>query len=391
MNDKESPHPDAIRAHLDRVLTSPAFRTSKRSQKFLRYVVEQKLAGRGEEIKERSIGLEVFHRSSSYDPSEDSIVRVNANDVRKRLVQYYQHTESDIRIELPHGSYVPEFNFVSSTDSDGRSPAPDQRDGHRSRRTMVVLVLALVIVVGLSDLTLQHRLSRKTGLEQFWWPLTSSLREPIILVSTGPQVILPEGKQVFTLGAIRQVQDKNVATGDFLGIVAIATQLQRMGRACHIKPAAQLSLEELQSHPVVAIGMFDNPWTLQLNRDVRFVSHIDGDRPPYQYVISDRQQPARQWKAVGTGPLFPLEVETDYAVVTRLVDPTTHQVFVSAGGVSDRGTEAAADFLVTPSYWEKLAAQAPADWYRKNLQIVLEVRIVDDTAKPPVVVATHFW
>ncbi|MBV8843618.1 MAG: hypothetical protein JO307_12490, partial [Bryobacterales bacterium] len=67
--------PDLVREELGRVLSSSEFRTSKRSQEFLKYVVENTLAGRADMLKERTIGIEVFGRSTSYDPSDDATVR----------------------------------------------------------------------------------------------------------------------------------------------------------------------------------------------------------------------------------------------------------------------------------------------------------------------------
>src|SRR4029077_20420764 len=63
---------------------------------------------------ERSLGVDLFARSPSYDTGEDAIVRVTASDVRKRLHQFYSETRFDIRIDLPSGSYVPEFHRVAA-------------------------------------------------------------------------------------------------------------------------------------------------------------------------------------------------------------------------------------------------------------------------------------
>ena len=109
---------DLIRLQLESILQSPGFRASKRSQQFLRYVVDQALAGNVESLKERVIGVEVFERGLHYDTSEDATVRVAANDVRKRLARYHLETPAaPIRIELPAGSYLPEFH-------DGLAPSP---------------------------------------------------------------------------------------------------------------------------------------------------------------------------------------------------------------------------------------------------------------------------
>src|SRR5262252_10134534 len=103
--------PEIVREELGRVLTSSEFRTSKRSQDFLRYVVEHVVQGQAELLKERTIGVEVFGRSLNYDPGEDATVRVKAGEVRKRLGLYYAEDgiHDPVRIELPLGTYVPEF------------------------------------------------------------------------------------------------------------------------------------------------------------------------------------------------------------------------------------------------------------------------------------------
>src|ERR1700747_3186517 len=97
--------PEKVREELGRVLSSSEFRTSKRSQEFLRYVVEHTLSGRADMLKERTIGIEVFGRSTSYEPSDDATVRVKAGDVRKRLGLYYaeQGAHNPVRIEMPGG------------------------------------------------------------------------------------------------------------------------------------------------------------------------------------------------------------------------------------------------------------------------------------------------
>src|ERR1700735_5242393 len=96
---------------LDRIVCSRHFRNSKRYPSFLRFVVEQTLAGKTEELKERTLGVDVFARRSDYDTNADPIVRVTAGEIRKRIAQYYQESghEHELRIDLPLGSYVPHF------------------------------------------------------------------------------------------------------------------------------------------------------------------------------------------------------------------------------------------------------------------------------------------
>ena len=99
-----------IREHLDVVLASDEFASSRRASELLGHLVLRALAGDGHSLKERLLGVEIFHRRSDYDTSTDAIVRVTANDVRRRLAQFYsRHPGQPLRISLPLGSYVPDF------------------------------------------------------------------------------------------------------------------------------------------------------------------------------------------------------------------------------------------------------------------------------------------
>src|SRR5580693_8839210 len=102
---------DAILVALDEILSSPHFCNSKRYPALLQYIVEKTLAGESDKLKERTLGVEVFDRQSSYDTNADTVVRYTAGEVRKRLSLYYSELSRKpaIRIALPAGSYVPEF------------------------------------------------------------------------------------------------------------------------------------------------------------------------------------------------------------------------------------------------------------------------------------------
>jgi TolB-like protein len=101
--------PDAVREQLTRILSSEPFRQSPRRQRFLQYLVDEALAGRGDRLKGYAIATDVFERPSDFDPAVDPLVRVEAGRLRDKLREYYD-TEGKIdpiRIELPKGSYTP--------------------------------------------------------------------------------------------------------------------------------------------------------------------------------------------------------------------------------------------------------------------------------------------
>ena len=109
---------EEVREQLRRLLDNPFFSHSKRFPTFLRFVVEQTLAGKVDSIKERTLGIEIFGRDADYDTASDPIVRVTAAEIRKRVAQYYQdpaHVD-ELHIALPSGSYIPHFHWPNGAD-----------------------------------------------------------------------------------------------------------------------------------------------------------------------------------------------------------------------------------------------------------------------------------
>lgn len=118
-NAQASP-PDAleIRAQLELILNSQEFISSEKLRKFLVYVVEETLAGRGGKIKAYSIGLEVFRLGKNFDPGLNTVVRVTAGRVRNKLERYYLKAGSGdkIYIEIPKGSYLPSIRYLQAAE-----------------------------------------------------------------------------------------------------------------------------------------------------------------------------------------------------------------------------------------------------------------------------------
>jgi hypothetical protein len=112
----------SLRVHLEEVTHGEDLFGSPRGQQFLRHVVEKAIQGDFDSLKERVIGIELFHRSPAYDKAEDAIVRVTASDVRKRLTKHYarHRGESEFRSDIPPGSYIPEITWTPQA-----VPAPD--------------------------------------------------------------------------------------------------------------------------------------------------------------------------------------------------------------------------------------------------------------------------
>ncbi len=108
-----NPAPDGlpVREQLERILASPAFQQSDRLKRFLRFIVLEVIEGRGDQLKEYVIGVQVFGKEESFDPRTDPIVRVQARRLRAKLVHHYREEgrADELIIDLPKGGYAPVF------------------------------------------------------------------------------------------------------------------------------------------------------------------------------------------------------------------------------------------------------------------------------------------
>jgi len=102
-----------VRAELERILESPHFVAAERSRRFLSFLVNETLAGRTNRLKEYTLAVEVFDRPESFDPRISPSIRVETSRLRRRLEHYYLTLgrEDPVLIELPRGTYTPEFRL----------------------------------------------------------------------------------------------------------------------------------------------------------------------------------------------------------------------------------------------------------------------------------------
>src|ERR1051325_11048014 len=106
--------PDDGRQALESILNSRHFVNAHKKKKFLRLICDFYLDGRAQELNEHMLGYDVFGRGSSYNPSDDPIVRVFAHEIRKKLEAYYgnEGANDPVRLEIPAGRYQPDRKSV---------------------------------------------------------------------------------------------------------------------------------------------------------------------------------------------------------------------------------------------------------------------------------------
>ncbi|NKB37043.1 MAG: hypothetical protein GKR93_07695 [Gammaproteobacteria bacterium] len=127
MNELGSEEIILIRENLNKILNDELFFQSQRQSRFLQYVVEQTLTDNAKSLNQYSIGIDVFDRDSSFDPSIDSIVRVEAGRLRSKLRDYYTDAGNTDRvlIEIRKGRYAPSFVFREIEDETSENSEED--------------------------------------------------------------------------------------------------------------------------------------------------------------------------------------------------------------------------------------------------------------------------
>jgi hypothetical protein len=378
----------AVREQLERILASAVFRTSPRYSSLLRHVVERTLDGRPEELKERTIGIDVFARAADYDTNTDRIVRTAAGEVRRRLAQYYMEPgrEAEIRIDLLPGSYVPQFRPAAGRDP-LTAPAVDEPPAQPTLRKWRLAAIGAAVLAVLVSLVAAMRMGGPgTPFERFWNPLFAS-GSPVLLYAGGGQTGALENELSLSARDFDRQPSRRLHTSDALALAGFAALLQSNGRPYRIlNREAATSFQDLQSGPLVLICGMNDQWNQRLMGSLRF----GFERLPNGARVVDRQNPANGgWSLDWQTPIA--QFTRDYGVVSRFRDPQTRQIAVVVAGIGSWGTLAASEFVTSPENIRKLEATAPRRWDRKNLQVVISTDVIRGSSGPPNVLATHFW
>lgn len=401
-----------VRSQLERILSDGRFTASKRYPQLLRYIVEQSLADSEDNLKERTIGIEVFHRTPDYDTNLDPVVRLCAAEVRKRLAQYYQvpvHGR-ELRIDLNPGSYVPIFS-PGITEAPTLEIVPEivplksQQENQslktrKSRRPLILIVCSVMVAAGLV-LGARYwtiRPTRQSPLDEVWSPLLGS-KKPILFCVGGTEFLLsPPGSPLTALqsGAddetsLQTLNDKNdfVPFSDVQILSRFVSLVGAHGHAFTIQNSRTTVPSQLREGPVVLIGALNNQWTLNRTSSLRF--HLEGPEGPNQvYWIADTKHPElRAWQVSTLAPAS--SVIKDYAIAARFNDEATGQVVLVAAGIAGSGTRAAGEFLTDEADLKQLADRSGVDWSRANFEVVISSQVVNGMQGKPKVEAVDFW
>jgi hypothetical protein len=393
---------EAIREQLDLIVQDHAFRTSKRSVQFLRYVVEQTLCGAAEQIKERTIGVDVFGRDPSYDTAADHVVRTAAIELRKRLAVYYndERHRAELRISFVHGSYIPHFALPSSPEqlpsvvnlptlpADREQPAAELVSPGtpvKSIHWRIFLGIGCAILTAVLALLGYRWLRRGDAEYLFWRPVLETPGSVLLAVGdipNGPPYNSSnDGSQPVPL--ISKALAANVPYADTVTIARVLSALQAQGKTVVIRPETSVSFSDFLDSPAILIGAFNNEWSLRLTHQLRFSLALDPDR--HLIYIRDSKNPSsRSWSQLTADTIEQQlsqagPTRRDFALVSRIWNPETGHVIVVIGGLYAYGTEAAGKFVTDPRTMRSIAQQVSLSNPRVNVQIVLETTVTDGT------------
>jgi hypothetical protein len=443
------PDQASIERELELILASHFFHASKRSQQFLKFVVRYRLEGNEEPLKERLIGTVLYNRPAGYATGDDSVVRVQAGEVRRRLEQYYQErpASSLVHIDLPLGSYAPEFRW--------NSVLPPVMEDHSDSEVVIGKQLSLVSgspkkilwVAGLACTLLlvgtvigsriHDRKPTETVINQFWSPVFSTSK-PVLICLPKPIFYRPstalfkrservEGefdKEVdrmngrphlrsgdrISWGDMVEYGDFGVSKGDVKAAFRLSNLLAKLGKDTELRIGSDYGWDDLRNASAIVIGAFSNPWSMKIISGLQFsfVEHNSGsaqksgsqptkpedrlspgEEDAQSLRIEEQGASGRSWSS-NYDPRTSILTE-DYGLISRLVNSSTGQFVVSVAGITAPGSEAAAEVASSQEELQRALRNAAPDWYRKNVQIVVKTTVVDGVAGPPEIVAVNVW
>ena len=432
--------PAEIEPCLEHILKSDTFRKAPSLRQLLRYLVAQATAGHAEQIKESTIGIQVFGRREDFDSRIDNIVRVQAHRLRKLLDTYYAHEGGDdqILIAIPRGTYVPQF-LLRDEPPQAEEPAtsipalpakssalehlPAPRRLFQSRPLLVAALAAMFITGALTGMYLSFTYAARTASQSGPAPdlvsLWGAIFEPgvkVVVAYTNPVFLhvghtplyaLYQGPISAPSGAEVDVRsfEPNIAlllsksgplffndgwtgTGEVMSVHRLTTLSTQFKSSFAVVPSRVLSLNEMHGANVIFLG---SPWGNGV------LSKIGVDDAPFYAddsgCIHDRQVSAggpKEFRNLANEDTK--QIAASYALFSVLPGMDPDRKIVSSAGLSTYATWAGIDLLTTATGIAQLRQslkQAHGGALPPYFQAVIRTEIIKGSASNTSVVAAR--
>ncbi|MEN6605248.1 MAG: hypothetical protein ABFD86_22790 [Bryobacteraceae bacterium] len=349
-------------------------------QKFLRYVVEETIAGRQDGLKEYSLGLAVFHRPPDYDPRTDAIVRVQASQLRKRLSSYYDHEgrDSTLRISLPRGGYVPVWSEAEPEPLPSLAVPAVVSPPRRSpiRRSLFWAGIAAGAVIATAAFLFAIWLQKRPPAyaSALWGPFVTPKAETI--VSFGVPVFYSGGgffirdtaantpnqltgerydRVVQAVGApVFPQQDVYTGIGDMLGTYAVGHWLEAHGVRITLANSHNIGHADIAGKNLVVVSSVRFQTLLQemkLPSRFTFVPQISG----FAVQNPGPGEPGQYTEMSGAG------VDTSYALIRLWPGKPAGYRILYVSGINTWATLGAAQYALNPEKNAGLQRRLNAD------------------------------
>jgi hypothetical protein len=375
------------RAAVDKILQSQVFRNTESLRRLLRFLAEKAITGEADQLKEYSVGIDAFGKPPSYDPRQDSAVRIQVGRLRQKLSEYYQNEgkEDPIIVELPKGGFRLQFESrvrIPRADLEvvsSRIPAP-QPAALRGKLTIALagaLVLTLawalwatVEWVGARRLTASVRAAWTPELETLWSPYLQSDRAIVLAVSS-PLFVSIQGfgnyrnpnlnnwadvENDAKLASVRRLLGEPeifphrlyTGTGDANALFLLGKLLGSRKDNISFARSADLSWQQFSTNNVVLVG---TPRSFQdLLQGMPAQLELELDSSGIRILHPQKGEPAVLNDRIGRGYLSPTAPDDGevYAVITRMPGPNGAGTVASFSGNLNPGTLAAIQHFTEP-------------------------------------------
>jgi hypothetical protein len=413
---------------LERLLHSHALQSSDSLRAFLRFVVLRAIDNRKDDLKEYTIGVEVFGRSPNYDPRSDSVVRVQAKRLRSKLEEYYatEGKNDKVLIELPKGHYTPVFSYLHARNGPATASAqaataaiqpPSNLPNHtRERYWLLVLGIAVtLLLIAVALLTLSNRDLRQqiqqralADSERFglvWEPFLKN-SDPTLLVLSNPALyrfsnamdpdLLVKKSVKLTSEQARHLAevlgdkflvknnlaprlvlstDEYTGIGEAIGLHRITDLFRTAGHSVLLKQSRTVSPEDLKNHNVVLLGsVWVNEWSgkLTVKEDFTYTGRatIENHNP----LPGELREYTPKFDE-SSGKLI-----EDHALITVKPNISERNTVMVLAGIHSEGTEAAAEYVVSMDYLSNLnqrlrqlaGPSGPPKYYQALLKVAVD-------------------
>ena len=349
------------------------------------------MAGRGTGIKERNIAVEVFGKGHDFDSQVQSIVRVKAVEVRRRLAQAYHRVSTGwVYIELPVGTYQPLIQFTRNSSvpaAKPNEPAALHRPNVSWKKLLWIPLAAVILAVFVVAL---RRRASGTSFDELWQPFVNQERPVLISLPAPPVFTLRGGTERLpaTADVVVPVSDLQLTESAYVGVGAAAgaarfgEQFALRHHPFLMKFGSDVSFADLRQGPAILLGALTSRLTIEMMRTLPL--RFDEERPGR---IVDSADPARAW----TKPsIVDRRFHAGFALISRLLNSESGNPVLMVAGMSAFDTQSAVDFLTHKEFFSQFASQAQ-NWPNRNFEILLGTAIHDHTPGRSKVITTRLW